>query len=194
MKPYVPTIAALAIAPGAHAEISSFYAGIAYERLNSDAADLDAVVVTGGFDLNSFLGAEISAAAGISGDDAHVDAMTDAGGAVITPAVGYDYSLNSRFDLVGVAKLQLTGRARLTAKAGLSRYDVETKASYEATGTAPAIVLVNQHDGIGFIAGIGGEYDILPGTSVTAAYTYYDEQGVEGGAADGFRLGLKRRF
>jgi len=194
MKPAIPTLAALALAPGAHAELSSLYAGIAYERLNSDSAGLDAIVVAGGLDLNSFLGAEMSAAAGVRGDEARIAATTDSGGAVISPSVDFDYSLNSRFDLVGLVKLQLTERARLTARAGISRYDVETRASYGATGTGPAVVLVNQHDGIGFVAGIGGEYEFMPDTSLTVTYTYYDEQGVSGGSADGVRLGLKRSF
>ena len=202
MKAFLPLLAATAAAPAAlaqGADDTGWYAGIGYEYLqeNNMNWDYQALNLTGGLNINPYLGFEGSVSTGLSGDENVFQGgvINDGqGGTFVAPATHDSGDLNYRVDIVGVGRFPVTDRIRLVGKLGISQYEYERTTSNSETVDVPASSYTEKLNGTGLVAGLGGEFSLTDRTTVSGTFNHYEEQGALKGDVEGFQIGLKRRF
>lgn len=202
MKAFLPLLAATAIAPCAlaqGADDSGWYAGIGYEFLQEKDGpqEYQAIGLTGGYNINRYFGAELTAAFGVEGEDTFQPETSfdnGAGGTNTIPSIATSAELSHRIDLMGVGRLPVTDRISLVGKAGVSHYQYDYSFRVGATDTAPGGGYSTSPKGYGFSAGVGAEMALTDRISLSGGYDFHAEQGVFDGDVEGFQIGVKRRF
>ena len=202
MRTFLPLLAMTALSPCAFAQGANeagWYAGLGYETLQETDGpnEYQALSVTGGYNLNRYLGAELTGAFGIDGDGTYSPETTfdlPGGGTATVPSNRTSADLSNRIDLMAVGHLPLSERFSLYGKAGVSHYKYDTSFQVGPTDEMPAYGDSHSPSGYGFSGGLGAEMALTPSISITGGYNYYAEEGVSDGDVDGFQIGIKRHF
>lgn len=179
--------AALAVgfAPGAAAE-SNFYASVGYSALDSEFAELGAVTVRGGTELNTWFGLEGEASFGI--DDDEVGGFT-----------GTSVELNSAFAAFAVARTEPAPNVTLFARLGygVANFDATLLTAcpliYPPPDCPESGEVSVDTDGVQF--GVGGEWRFANAHGVRIDYTRFESDGrLFGDGIDTFSLSYVFRF